>query len=54
MTKAIFYDLKGLIILLYFSENMTLYDQTKVIVLEHNLLHREALSAKIDVRGGSL
>jgi len=30
MSRAIFYDLKKLIVWLYFSENMTLYDEPKM------------------------
>jgi len=53
-SKAIFYDLKKLIIWLYFSENVTLYDQTKMTELERiQLLHKEALPTKIDIRDGS-
>jgi len=44
-----------LIIWLYFSENMTLYDQTKMLERERiQLLYKEALPTKIGIRNGSL
>jgi len=40
-------------ILLCFSDNMTLYDQTKTTELKHTLLHKEALPRKMCIRYGS-
>ena len=54
-STAIFYELKEWFIWLCFSENMTLYDQTKVAQLEHaaQLLCNEQLPAKVGIRDGS-
>ena len=43
----------AVIVWLYFSDNMILYDQWKTTELKHTLLNKEALPGKICIRYGS-
>jgi len=46
MGRAIFSDLKILKLLLHFSENMSLYDQTKMTKLEHTTTEQKSITSK--------
>jgi len=37
----------------YFSENMTLYDQTKMIELEHTTAVQSSITSETGIRDGS-